>query len=188
MRAAVARRTRKRVLEQLELVVAADERRDRHTRRSSSVCGRRRPGPDRLVAPADLDRADVVDLEPPEREPVRRGAEQALSGLCELLEAGCDVDRLARRERRISGAGHALARLDADARLQLELVDRIDDLERSADRALRVVLMRLRDSECGHHGVARELLDGSAMTLDAVRGAVEELRDAPAHDFRVARG
>ena len=148
---------------------------------------RRGPRPDRLVAATHLDRADVVDLDPAQREPVRRGAEQNLARFRELLEAGGDVDGLAGRERGVAGAGHDLAGLDADPSLELELVDALEDLERSADGALRVVLVRLRNAEGGHHGVARELLDRTAVALDAARDAVEELRHAPAYDFRVAR-
>ncbi len=37
------------------------------------------------------------------------------------------------------------------------------DPERGADRALGVVLVRLRDAERGHHGVAGELLDDPAV-------------------------
>ena len=97
------------------------------------------------------------------------------------------LTRFAGRERGVAGAGDDLAGLDADPRLELELVDAVEDLERSADGALRVVLVRLRNAEGRHHGVARELLDRTAVALDAVRDAVEELRHAPAHDFRVAR-
>ena len=118
---------------------------------------------------------------------MRRGAEQDLARFRELLEAGGDVDRLAGCERGVAGAGHDLAGLDADPSLELELVDAVEDLERCTDGALRVVLVRLRDPERGHDGVACELLDCSAVALDAARDAVEELRHAPAHDFRVAR-
>ena len=70
---------------------------------------------------------------------------------------------------------------------ELELVDALEDLERGTDGALRVVLVRLRDPERRHDGVARELLHRASVALDAARDAVEELRHAPAHDFRVAR-
>ena len=62
-----------------------------------------------------------------------------------------------------------LARLDADARLQAELVHLVEDRERRPDRALGVVLVRLRDAEGGQDGVAGELLDDAAVRLDAVR-------------------
>ena len=66
--------------------------------------------------------------------------------------------------------------------------DRVADRERRPGRALRVVLVRLRDAERGHHGVAGELLDDAAVLLDALRDHVEELRHAAPHDLRVGAG
>ena len=74
------------------------------------------------------------------------------------------------------------------ARLEPELVDALERRERRAHRALGVVLVRERDAEGGHHGVAGELLDDAAVRDDAVRDLVEELRDAAAHDLRVGAG
>src|SRR5207247_355914 len=188
VRPAVALRAGERVLEQLELVVAADERRHRDPREHSSIRAGRCPGPDRLIPATHLDRADVLDLDPAEREPMCRGAEQDLSRLGKLLEARCDVDRLAGRERRVAGAGHDLSGLDSDAGAQLEALNAVEDLERGANRALRVVLVRLGHAERGHDGVAGELLDRPAVGLDAARHLVEEPRDTATHDLRVARG
>ena len=67
-------------------------------------------------------------------------------------------------------------------------MDRVEHREGGADRALGVVLMRLRDSERREHGVARELLDDAAVGGDAVRDALEELRHAPARDLGVGPG
>jgi hypothetical protein len=185
--AAVAGGARECVLEQLELVVTADERRDRDAGGRAAVGARRGPSPDRLVAAAHLNRADVVDLDPAHREPVRGGTEQDLARLRELLQSGGDVDRFAGGERGVAGAGDDLSRLDADAGLQLEVVDRVENLERRANRALRVVLVRLGNPESGHDGVPGELLDGPAVGLDAARDLVEEPGHAPAHDLRIAR-
>ncbi len=139
-------------------------------------------------AAPDLDGADVVDLDAPERQPVHAGADQDLSRVGHLLEARGEIDRLAGGERGVAGAGDDLPRLDPDARLKLEVLDRVEDLQRGADGALGVVLVRRRDAERGHHGVARELLDGAAVGLDTARDAVEELGHAPAHDLGVACG
>ena len=57
-----------------------------------------------------------------------------------------------------------------------------------ADGALGVVLVRLRDAERGHDGVAGELLDDAAVRGDAVRDVLEERVDAPADDLGIARG
>ena len=54
--------------------------------------------------------------------------------------------------------------------------------------ALGVVLVRLRDPEGGHDGVAGELLDDAAVRRDAVRDVLEERVDAPPDDLRVACG
>ena len=57
--------------------------------------------------------------------------------------------------------------------------------ERGAHRPLRVVLVRERDAERRHHGVAGELLDDAAVRRDAVRDLVEEARQARADDLGV---
>ena len=84
-------------------------------------------------------------------------------GLRRLLEARGDVDRLAGREGRLGLVRDDLAGLDADARLQLELADGVEDREPGAHGALGVVLVRLRNAERGHHRVAGELLDDPAV-------------------------
>ena len=105
-----------------------------------------------------------------------------------MLEPRSEIDRLARGERRVAGAGDDLARLDPDARLKLEVLDRVEDLQRGADGALGIVLVGRRDAERGHHGVTGELLDRAAVGLDTAGDAVEELRHAPADDLGVAGG
>ena len=119
---------------------------------------------------------------------MRGRADQDLARLGDLLEARGEVDGLTGGERRVARAGHDLAGLDADPRLELELVDRLEDRERGPHGALGVVLVRLRDAEGGHDRVARELLDVAAVRLDAARDLVEEPRHAPAHDLGIARG
>ena len=57
--------------------------------------------------------------------------------------------------------------------------------ERGADCPLRVVLVRERDAERRHDGVAGELLDDAAVGGDAVRDLVEEARQARADDLRI---
>ena len=75
-----------------------------------------------------------------------------------------------------------------DARLELELVDCVEDREPGADGALGVVLVRLRDPERGHDRVAGELLDDPAVRDHAVRDAVEVRLDTPPHDLGVGAG
>ena len=169
VRALVAQRAGEGVLEQLQLGVPTDQRRVGRTLDRRSVRRERGPGPDRLLAAANVDRADVVDVDPPDREAVRGRADQDLARLGDLLQAGREVDRLAGGEGRVAGVGHDLAGLDADPRLELELVDRVEDPERSPHGALGVVLVRLRDAEGSHDRIARELLDLPAVSLDASR-------------------
>ncbi len=125
--------------------------------------------------PLQLDRADVLDLDPPEREPVCGRTDQQLARLGGLLQPRGDVDGLAGGEGRVAVVRDDLARLDPDPRLELELVHAVQDGQRGADRALGVVLVRLRDPEGRHDGVAGELLDDAAVRGDAVRDVLEEL-------------
>ncbi len=188
VRAAVSLGSRERVLEQVELVVPADERRHRHATCGACAGGGRGPDPDRVLAAAHLDGPDVLDLDAAEGEAVRCGADQDLAGLGELLQTGREVESLAGGERGVARAGHDLAGLDPDPGLKLEVAHRVEDLERGANRALGVVLVRLRHAECGHDRVAGEFLDGAAVRLDTAGHLVEESRHAPAHDLGVARG
>ena len=102
-----------------------------------------------------------------------------------LLQAGGRVDREPGRERRLGLVREDLARLDPDPHLEAELADALDDPERGANRALRVVLVRERHAERRHHRVAGELLDDAAVGGDAVRDLVEEARQARADDLGV---
>ena len=54
----------------------------------------------------------------------------------------------------------------ADAQLELLLEREIADRERSANCALRVVLVRCRRTEERHYRIADELLDRAAVTLE----------------------
>ena len=73
------------VLEQLELVIASDERRDRDPGRRASVRADCRPGPNSLLASAQVHRPDLVDFDSTEREPVGRRPHEDLARLCDLL-------------------------------------------------------------------------------------------------------
>ena len=128
MRATVAEAAVERVLEELELGVAADERGARAERacRDRRAC-RPRARPEAAVAcpfssrgPASsttrLPAASRYAVGPTRISPGRRG----------LLESRCQVDGLAGRERRLGVVDDDLAGLDPDARLELELVDRLD--------------------------------------------------------------
>ena len=171
------------VLEQSELRLAPDERRNRVTIRF--VCPDRPPRPERLRTPLDLERPGVVDFHGARGEPAGSGAEQDLARLGRLLQAGGEVDGLARREGRVRVVDHDLARLDADANGELQLLDLRNDLECSANGPLGVVLVRERHAEGGHHRVAGELLDGASVRLDPARDDLEIAVHALTDDLRI---
>ena len=91
--------------------------------------------------------------------------DQDLAGLGALLEPRRDVDGVARDER-VALAGDDLARVHADPRPQPDRRDGRPQLDRGANSPERVVLVRLRDAEDRHHGVADELLDRAAVALE----------------------
>src|SRR5207237_3441164 len=80
------------------------------------------------------------------------------------------------------------ARLAAVPRADADVVERLLDRERGAHGPLGVVLVRARDAERGHDGVAGELLHGAAVVLDAACDLLEEARHPPPHDLGVAGG
>ena len=122
-------------------------------------------------------------------EPIRGRPDEDLARAGGLLESGGEIDRLAGRERRLGVVDDDLTRLDPDPRLELELVHRFAHRERGASRALRVVLVRLRNAEGGHHGVAGELLDDAAVLRRRSAETVSKNRvDAAAHDLRIGAG
>ena len=182
----VALRAFERVRQQLELRVAADERRLEapHPRRPVDRSDHA-PDPDRCAPPLQLERPDVLGLHAARRQPVRAGADEDLARRRGLLEPRGDVDGLAGREGRVAVVGDDLARLDADPGLELEVRDGLHDRERRPDGPLRVVLVRARDPERGHHRVAGELLHRAAVGDDAPGDVLEEARHAPANDLRV---
>ena len=109
-------------------------------------------------------------------------------GLGELLEPRCDVHSLAGCERRVRLVRHDLPRFDPDPRFEAETVDGVEDRHGSPDGALGVVLVRGRNPERRHDGVAGELLDDAAVRRYALRNVLEEGVDAAPNDLRIARG
>ena len=190
VRAAVPHGPRVRVVEELELRVAAHERRARTDRPRAAVERvEDAPGAVRGTEASQLERAGILEHEAAAREAVRRGAEQDLAGCGRLLEAGREVDGLPGDEGRVARlVDDELARLDADARHQAELVHGAAHRERRACGPLGVVLVRLRDPEGRENGVAGELLDDAAVERDAVGDALEELAHAAPHDLRIGAG
>ncbi len=138
----VARGARERVLEQLELGLAPDERRRERAHRATRLPGAddatRR---DRLAPATQLERLELLELDEVPDEPRRGRADHDLVRPGLLLEAGGEVDRRAGGERGVGLVGDDLARLDADPHVEAELADAIERRERRADGALGVVLV-----------------------------------------------
>jgi hypothetical protein len=188
-RAALFRGGVEEILDELELALAADERRLEPGRAALAA-----PRRDHAQRPEDVRRLGLA-LELPEaavlvadcrlRHPPRRLADEHRSRLGRALDARGRVDEIA--------GDHALAaRADGDsglagvhARAQAQLGDaelvgerrrRGDEIERRADRPLGVVLVRDGSPPDGHHRVADELLDDAAVPLDEAATRLEVAR------------
>ncbi len=176
-------------MKQLELVLAADEAgRDRRHSPAGLLDAHEPPHRQRIVESLELEEAALLGVHDRQGQPPCKRADQDLPGLRDLLEPRRDVDRLTGCERRVGLVSHDLARFDPDPRLQAEPVDGVEDRDCGANRALGVVLVRGRNPECRHDGVAGELLDDATVRRDALRDMLEEGVDAPANDLGVARG
>jgi hypothetical protein len=97
--AAVANRARERVLEELELRRAADERRAGAQRAPRAVeCVHHAPGAKLAVQSLELERTGVLDDQAPGSEAVGGRPDEDLAGSCDLLETRRQVHGLAGRE------------------------------------------------------------------------------------------
>ena len=177
---------REGVVEQLDLLLAPDERHG-DDEPATDVLGDRddTPGFDPTREASCLLGSERCRHDDSARELLDRRSEHDLARLRRLLEARRRVDRETGGERRLGLIREDLARLDPDPDLEAELADALDDPERGADGALRVVLVGERNPECRHHGVPGELLHDAAVRRDAVRDLVEEAVQARADDLRV---
>jgi len=161
-----------------ELCFAADERHlPRRSTRGSGMRPSHLPDVHRLSLPLRLYRLRFTKLERVFRRQVGLLADQNPVRGRGRLDARRGVEDVA------SGRPLALARagpehyerltgVDANADVQVEplvlhiqLREGLADREGCADRALRVVLMRLRRAEERQHGVAAELLERAAVPL-----------------------
>ena len=189
VRAAVADGALVGVLEQVELGLAADERRLRRVRATASASVRRRPRARPRPArqrPCSVDRPDVLDLDAAEREPVRargRAGARPARPPAASRAARLTASPVANVESPSSATTSPDSMPIRASSSSSSTASRI--AERGANRALGVVLVRLRDPEGGHDRVAGELLDDPAVRDHAVRDAVEERLDTAAHDLRI---
>src|SRR5688572_4808397 len=127
-------------------------------------------------------------------EPQRVVSEQDLPRSSRLLEPCRNVDRVARDER-VALARDNRTGVEADPRVEVELVHDVPQLDRGPRGAERVVLRRHRNPEHGHHRIPDELLDGAAMPLEndpcgvvvAVHQRTKGFRIGPVADRRRPR-
>jgi hypothetical protein len=181
-------------LEQLQLVVAPDEVAQRPPGDAVPIAaprGGRAPDRDRSRLPFDPDRGEGLVLEEVPGHTVRRLAHEHPADGGHLLQSRGRVDDVPGHHPfpagLLSEADHRLPAVDPDPDRQtepgvglVELVDRVDDREGAPDRPLGVVLVGDRRPEHGHHGVADELLRGTALPLDLLQHPeVEEAELAP---------
>jgi hypothetical protein len=171
-----------------ELDAAADHRRaevsERRLARRLLAKTRDAPRPDRLRLPLQLERTDRLELDRRSDRERRHLPDDDASGVGRRLETGGNVDRVAGDRPTFRGrlAVHRLAARDADAEaqgarvepeLRADALDRRDEGEPRADRALGVVVARRRSSEHRHRCVADELLQQPAVPVDRLPNRLE---------------
>jgi hypothetical protein len=101
----------------------------------------------------------------PNKEP-RLCTDENLARSCRLFEPGGVIDGVSCHERLSLAAHDHLAGVHADPRFEAMGCHRVAHLRGSACGTECVVLVRNRDAEDRHDGVAHELLDRPAMALD----------------------
>jgi hypothetical protein len=113
---------------------------------------------DRLGLSLQHQRLDRLRHDRGAGERKRLGTDQHLARSSGLLQAGRDVDCIARREP-LRRACDDLARRDADPSVDPEIGERVAHFDRRPARAKGVVLVQHGHPENGHHRIADELLN-----------------------------
>jgi len=116
----------------------------------------------------------------------RRVVDQHLARLRCLLQTRCNVDRVAGRQP-LLGAGDDLAGSEADAAFDPEAPEALPHLQRGPAGTQCIVLVRNRDAEHGHDGIADELLNRASVSLDSLLHALEVAGEQRAQGLRVSR-
>ncbi len=119
----------------------------------------------RLRLPFQGQRRELLGLGRRADQRARRRADEHLARVSRLFQPGRDVHGIP-GDQRADLARQDLARVHPDPCPELEFRHRIPHLRRRPQRAQGVVLVRDRDAEDSHDGVADELLDGAAVPLD----------------------
>ena len=169
------------VLEQAQLRVPTDERSLEAVRAAHALAlgnhAQRDPCRDRQVLALEVLRPGRFEGDRPGRGPLGRLADEDGARRGGGLQSRRRIDEVARDHalvRRADG-DRRLAREDAGPRLEarIDRPDRVDQFESRADTSLGVVLVRDGGAPDGHDGIADELLDGAAVTLDDVASDIE---------------
>ena len=119
----------------------------------------------RLGLPFQGERRELLGLGRRADQRARRRADEHLARVSRLFQPGRDVHGIP-GDQRADLARQDLARVHPDPCPELEFRHRIPHLRRRPQRAQGVVLVRDRDAEDRHDGVADELLDCAAVPLD----------------------
>ena len=119
----------------------------------------------RLGLPFQGERRELLGLGRRADQRARRRADEHLARVSRLFQPGRDVHGIP-GDQRADLARQDLARVHPDPCPELEFRHRIPHLRRRPQRPQGVVLVRDRDAEDRHDGVADELLDGAAVPLD----------------------
>ena len=189
MRTPVANGARERVLEELELGLAADERRAWALRPRGTVDRiDEAPRPQRGSHPLQLERAGILDDQACSCETVCGRSDEDLARPRGLLESRREVHRLACGEGGLGVLDDELAGLDADPRFEPELFDGLAHRERGAGCPFGIVFVGLRNAERRQHRVSCELLHDPAMQRHAVGDLLEERVHATANDLGIRGG
>ena len=182
----MAKRALVRVLHQLELGARGRRTAPRARPARPALDARADfPGPHRLARGPRSWRGRRARTRSGAGEPVAPGRRRISFGLGRLLEPGGDVDRIPGRERRLDVVGHDLARLDADPRLQPEVVDGLEDAQAARSARSASSSWRRGIPNAAMHGVAGELLDLAAVRVMQSRDTARRSGRPPAHDLGI---
>ncbi len=154
-------------------------------------------GDDRRALPLELELLDGIGGHRIARETVRLLSDQDLSRGSRCLQPLRDVDRIPRHEglgvSRIAcdhltgvyARPHRNLEPECTLELLVEARDGVPQLDGGSYRSHRVVLVERRNAKDRHHGVADELLDGAAVTLEDCARLLEVPGHDAAHPLRI---
>ena len=183
---AVVNRLSEGVSKSPQLRLAADHAASRSCGRARACAEISRNAGTGLAFPFSVSGSTGSATTAPRDERERLGADQHLARSRGLLQAGRDVDRIARREP-LGRAGDDLAGRDADPPVDPELGEGVAHLDRRPAGAKGVVLVQHGHAEDRHHRVADELLDRAAVCLDDSLHPLEVAREQRPQRLRIRR-